>query len=132
MAMASLSCHGLRHPRRTDLAGMVPHLAPPVDRFPLPAGDCRAAALSDEQLYGLSQQLRLLARRECVCAADGRLLSGGIDRRIEALRTQLLLILESLQDGRPPLPDADRILVRCERLIAEQRALIRALRRHAG
>ncbi|MEB3256359.1 MAG: hypothetical protein VKJ05_08225 [Synechococcaceae cyanobacterium] len=93
---------------------------------------CRPAERSDDQLYGISQQLRLLARRECVCAADGRLLGGAIDRRIEALRTQLLLILEALQDGRPLHPDAERILQRCERLIAEQRSAIRVLRRHAG
>ena len=85
--------------------------------------------MSEMQLYAISQQLRLLARRGCLTAADGRLLSGAVDPAIEALRDRLLLLLEALQDGRPLLPDAERILRACEQIAASHRTVIRQLQR---
>lgn len=87
---------------------------------------------SDTRLYAISQQLRLLARRNCVTAADGRLLGGAIDPWIEALRQRLLLLLETIQDGRPLFSDAAALVAVCEQLVDSQRGAIRSLRRQCA
>lgn len=84
--------------------------------------------MSEVLLYDIAQQLRLLARRHCHTAADGRLLSGGIDPAIETLRSRLLLVLDAIQDGLPA-PGAHHTLAACQALIDANRDTIRDLRR---
>ncbi len=79
-------------------------------------------------LHDLSQKLRLLARRDCITSADGRLLRGAIDQAIESLRIQLLEVLEALQDGLPA-PNAPQTLATCRQLVDTHRSTIHDLRR---
>ncbi|QPN62800.1 hypothetical protein [Synechococcus sp. CBW1004] len=78
-------------------------------------------------LHDLSQKLRLLARRNCITTADGRLLRGAIDQTIESLRVQLLEVLEAIQDGLPA-PHANQTLAACRQLAEAHHAAIRDLR----
>lgn len=82
-------------------------------------------------LHETSQKLRLLARRHCVTGSDGRLLRGAIDQAIEALRLQLLEILEAIQDGLPA-PHGPQTLATCRQLVCAHRRTIRELRRQSS
>ncbi len=82
-------------------------------------------------LHDLSQKLRLLARRDCITSADGRLLRGAIDQAIESVRVQLLEVLEALQDGLPA-PHTHQTLATCRQLAETHRSTIRVLRRRSA
>ena len=79
-------------------------------------------------LHDLSQKLRLLARRDCITSADGRLLRGAIDQAIESVRVELLEVLEALQDGLPA-PHAHQTLATCRQLAEAHHNTIGELRR---
>lgn len=85
--------------------------------------------MSEALLYGLSQQLRLLARRSVDTTQDGRLLRGRINPVIEAMRLDLLAVLEMIQDGLPAPENASAILAECQAAVAFYRTEIRDLRR---
>ena len=85
--------------------------------------------MSEAQLYDLCQQLRLLARRDCVTNTHGRLVQGHIDRQVEHLRLQVLSVLESVQDHKP-LPQGHLEALATARLwVDTNRPTIQALRR---
>jgi hypothetical protein len=87
--------------------------------------------MSEALLYNLSQQLRLLARRDCKVARHGGLLGGSIDHSIEAAREELLLALEILQDHQAlDVQHLDSIAY-CTELAWRHRHQIQALRREA-
>lgn len=85
--------------------------------------------MSEALLYSLSQQLRLLARRSVDTTQDGRLLHGRINPVIEAMRLDLLSILEAIQDGLPAPENAAALLADCQAAVDLYRSEIRDLRR---
>ena len=87
--------------------------------------------MSEALLYDLSQRLRLLARASIVCGRDGRVISGGIDPQVEALRLQVLDALEAIQDSRNLSGTASEAVARATDLAWQQRQVITSLRRQA-
>lgn len=85
--------------------------------------------MSEALLYDLSQRLRLLARASIVCGRDGRVISGGIDLQVEALRLQVLDALEAFQDSRRLSGTAAEAVARATDLAWQQRQVIVSLRR---
>jgi len=87
--------------------------------------------MTESRLYDLSQQLRLLARRDCHLGRHGQLLGGSVDRKVEDARQELLLALELLQDRQVlDVQHLDAINY-CQRLAWQNRDQIAALRREA-
>lgn len=87
--------------------------------------------MSEALLYDLSQQLRLLARRDCQVGRHGHLISGDIDQAIETARLKLLNTLEHFQDFRVLEAEGLSIVAYCQRLAQDNRRQIAALRREA-
>ena len=87
--------------------------------------------MTESRLYDLSQQLRLLARRDCFLGRHGQLLGGSVDRKVEDAREELLTALELLQDRQPlDVLHLDAIGY-CQELAWRHRHQIQALRREA-
>jgi hypothetical protein len=89
--------------------------------------------MSEKLLYDISQQLRLLARRDCHLGRHGNLLAGGLDRKVEDARQELLLALELLQDRGEQALDVQHLdaIGYCTELAWRNRHQIAALRREA-
>jgi len=87
--------------------------------------------MTESRLYDLSQQLRLLARRDCKVGRHGGLLGGSIDHSIEAAREELLLALELLQDRQALDVQHLDAIGYCQELAWRNRHQIQALRRQA-
>ena len=87
--------------------------------------------MTESRLYDLSQQLRLLARRDCHLSAHGSLLNGSVDRKVEDAREELLLALELLQDKQPLDVQHLDAIGYCQRLAWQNRDQIVSLRRQA-
>lgn len=85
--------------------------------------------MSEALLYSLSQQLRLLARANVRATADGRILSGAIDRQVEHQRLHLLNVLEHFQDTGSLTPEDELYVAACSQVVDANRLVIRALRR---
>lgn len=126
--------HPLRPRFRSGIRGLFA-LAPlssthptAVRLTPSRPGSSRALLVSEALLYDLSQQLRLLARRNVVVGSNGRLLKGDLDSSVETLRLRLNSVLWALQDGLNP-PDAEATLAQARALVEIHRSTIRDLRR---
>lgn len=87
--------------------------------------------MSEQLLYELSQQLRLLARRDCQVGRHGSLLGGAIDHSVETAREELLLALELVQDKQPLDVLQLDVIGYCQQLAWQHRHQIAALRRQA-
>lgn len=87
--------------------------------------------MTESWLYDLSQQLRLLARRDCKVGRHGGLLGGSVDRKVEDAREELLLALELLQDRQPLDVQHLDAIGYCQELAWRNRHQIQALRREA-
>jgi hypothetical protein len=87
--------------------------------------------MSEKLLYDISQQLRLLARRDCHLGRHGNLLAGSVDRKVEDAREELLLALELLQDKQPLDVQHLDAIGYCTELAWRNRHQIAALRREA-
>lgn len=87
--------------------------------------------MTESRLYDLSQQLRLLARRDCKVGRHGGLLGGSLDLAVEDARLRLLDVLEQFQDFRVLEVDAVDTIAYCQELAWRHRHQITALRRQA-
>jgi calcineurin-like phosphoesterase family protein len=87
--------------------------------------------MSESLLYDLSQQLRLLARRNCRLNGSGTLVNGNVDQSVEAARLRLLDILEHFQDYHVLEVDALDTISFCQALAWQNHDRITALRREA-
>lgn len=87
--------------------------------------------MSEALLYDISQQLRLLARRDCQVGRHGHLISGAIDQPVEAARLKLLDVLERFQDYQTLEAEGLDIVAYCQKLAWQHRHQITALRRDA-
>lgn len=87
--------------------------------------------MSEQLLYDISQQLRLLARRDCKVGRHGSLLEGAIDHSVETPREELLLALELVQDKQPLDERHLDSIAYCQKLAWQHRHQIQALRRQA-
>lgn len=85
--------------------------------------------MSEALLFDINAQLRLLARAGVRTASDGRLLGGAIDTQLEAMRLQLLSLLEQQQDGAPLTPEQQAHVLLCQATCRDNTLLIRQLRR---
>lgn len=85
--------------------------------------------MSEALLYDLSQRLRLLARASVRTGRDGRVLAGGIDPQVEALRLRLLEALECFQDCQSLGPLGAEVVARATELAWQERQVIISLRR---
>ena len=57
--------------------------------------------MTEAQLWRLQNQLRLLARRDVVCAPCGRRLDGTVRRQLEAARLAVSEMTDQVMDGHP-------------------------------
>lgn len=87
--------------------------------------------MTESLLYDLSQQLRLLARRDCHLGRHGQLLAGSVDRKVEDAREELLLALELLQDRQALDVQHLDAIGYCQGVARQNRDQIAALRRQA-
>ena len=85
--------------------------------------------MSEALLTDKISQLRFLARAGVQVDASGRRLSGVINPVIEALRLDLLEILELLQDGRQLPQHAADLLASAQAITDLYRTQVRSLRR---
>jgi hypothetical protein len=58
-------------------------------------------SVTESQLWRLQNQLRLLARRDVLCAPCGRRLSGSVRRQLEAARMTVSAMTDQVMDGTP-------------------------------
>jgi len=87
--------------------------------------------MTESRLYDLSQQLRLLARRDCHLSAHGSLLNGSVDRKVEDAREELLVALELIQDRQALDVQHLDAIDYCQALAWRNRHQIQALRRQS-
>jgi hypothetical protein len=75
------------------------------------------------------RKLRLLARVNAVCDSTGRLVRGGIDQRVEALREQVSVIHDHLLDGLEPTEDQVALVVQCHAVVRMNHRVVAQLQR---
>lgn len=89
--------------------------------------------MTESNLHSLSLDLRLLARATVwTCASTGRVLQGGIDPKIEALRHLVLDALWAKQDGLPITDQHSHAVSLAKQLTLQNQQVLRQLRRAAA
>ena len=75
------------------------------------------------------RKLRLLARVNVVCDSTGRLIRGGIDQKVEALRERVSTIHDCLLDGLEPTEEQVEIVVQCHAVLRMNHRVVAQLQR---